>query len=102
MLSRFIKNVKQLKENYRPISLLPICGKILERLIYNKMFDFFTDNKSMSSNQWIQTRGLLHQSIVMFTHYIYQSFDDGPKIRAVFLGKSKAFIKFGIRVYSIN
>ena len=28
-------------ENYRPISLLPVCGKILERLIYNKMFEFF-------------------------------------------------------------
>ena len=28
-------NNKQLIENCRPISLLPVCGKILERLIYN-------------------------------------------------------------------
>ena len=27
------RNSKQLIENYRPISLLPVCGKILERLI---------------------------------------------------------------------
>ena len=35
------KNNKQLIENYRPISLLPFCGKILEWIIYNKMFEFF-------------------------------------------------------------
>ena len=42
---------KQLIENYLPISLLPVCGKILERLIYNKMFEFFTENELISQNQ---------------------------------------------------
>ena len=37
------KNDKQRNENYRPILLLPICGKIPERPIYNKMFEFFID-----------------------------------------------------------
>ena len=31
---------KQFLEKYRPVSLLPICGKTLERLIFNKMFRF--------------------------------------------------------------
>ena len=44
------KNVKQLKENYH-LSLLPICGKILEQLIHNKMLEFFTDNELISFNQ---------------------------------------------------
>ena len=39
-MSQFIHN-KQLIENDL-ISLLPVCGKILERLIYNKMFECFT------------------------------------------------------------
>ena len=36
------KGDKQILKNYRPISLLPITGKILERLLYNTMFEFFT------------------------------------------------------------
>ena len=38
------KKDKQLLKNYQPISLLPICGKILERLLYNSMFEFFIQN----------------------------------------------------------
>ena len=33
------KGDKQTLENYRPVSLLPICGKILERLMFKEMFD---------------------------------------------------------------
>ena len=51
------KNNKQLIENYRPISLLPVCGKILERIIYNKMFEFFSENELSIR---AQTRGLMH------------------------------------------
>ena len=42
---------KQLIENYRAISLLLVCGKVLERLIYDKMFKFFTENDLISHNQ---------------------------------------------------
>ena len=40
------KGNKQSLENYRPISLLPICSKIFESLIYNEMFTFFIENNS--------------------------------------------------------
>ena len=42
MLPQFIKKDKQLKENYRPISLLPFCGKISERLIHNTKYLSFS------------------------------------------------------------
>ena len=45
------KNDKQLVKNYRPISLLPICGKIFERLIYNKLFHFLQRKNLISPNQ---------------------------------------------------
>ena len=38
-------------QNYRPVSLLPICGKILERLMFNGMLEFFIENKLISSSQ---------------------------------------------------
>ena len=35
------KSDKQNIKNYLPVSLLPICGKIFEGLIFNEMFRFF-------------------------------------------------------------
>ena len=37
------KDDKQNLKNYHSVSLLPICGKIFERLIFNEMFIFFSD-----------------------------------------------------------
>ena len=34
------KNDRQCLEKYRTVSLIPICSKILERLIFNEMFSF--------------------------------------------------------------
>ena len=42
---------KQTLKNYRPVSLLPICGKILELLMFNEMFNFFIENELISSTQ---------------------------------------------------
>ena len=35
----FKKGDKQLINNYRPISLLPICGKIFEKMIFNNLYN---------------------------------------------------------------
>ena len=45
------KEDKQILKNYRPVSLLPICGKIFERLIYNNLFEYFIENDLISQNQ---------------------------------------------------
>ena len=37
--------------NYRPVSLLPVCGKILERLVFTSIFDFLYNNNLLSANQ---------------------------------------------------
>ena len=46
------KGDKQCLKKYRPVSQLPICGKILERLIFNEMFSFLIENNLISSNQY--------------------------------------------------
>ena len=33
------KESRQLKKNYRPISMLPICGKLFEKLIFDEIYD---------------------------------------------------------------
>ena len=45
------KGDKQTLKNYRSVSLLPICGKIFGKLIFNELFRFFLDNKLISKNQ---------------------------------------------------
>ena len=35
------KEDKTWVKNYRPISLLPIFGKVFERVIYNSLFNYF-------------------------------------------------------------
>ena len=45
------KKDKQCIENYRPVSLLQICSKIFERLLFNKLYKFFNENDILSSNQ---------------------------------------------------
>ena len=34
------KESRQIETNYRPISLLPICGKIFEKLIFDTTYEF--------------------------------------------------------------
>ena len=45
------KNGRQCLENYGPVSLLPVRGKIPERLIFNEMFPVLIKNSLISQNQ---------------------------------------------------
>ena len=78
-------------ENYRSFSLLLICSKILERLIFNKLFPFLTKNSIISQNESGFKSG--DSCVNQLTHELYKSFDDGFEIRSVYLGISKAFVK---------
>ena len=43
------KGNRQLKMNYRPISLLPICGKILEKIVFDQVYSFLNVNNVLSN-----------------------------------------------------
>ena len=76
------------------MSLLPICRKILERLMFSKMFNFFIENKLISSNQsGFKPGDSCINQLLSITHEIYESFDVGLEVRSVFLDISKAFDK---------
>ena len=76
---------EQAIQKYRPISLLPICGKVFEQLIYNKMFEFFIDNDLILQYQsGFKTTDSCVNQLYLITHDIYKSFDAGLKAITVF------------------
>ena len=90
------KSDKQLIQNYRPISLLPICGKILEKLIFNHMYTFLNSNNLITKKQsGFRPGDSTTNQLLDFIDEIHQSFDSNPplEIRAVFMDISKAFDK---------
>jgi hypothetical protein len=38
-------------KNYRPISLISIIGKVMERCVYKHIYNFLLENRIISSNQ---------------------------------------------------
>ena len=88
------KNNKQLIGNYCPILLLPVCGNILERRIYNKMFEFFIENELISHNQLgFKPGDSCINQLLWIIYDIFQSFNDGLETRGIFLNISKVLDK---------
>ena len=77
------KNDKCYINNYHPVSLLPICSKTFERIIYNPVFSYLENNDSCVNQ------------LLSIVHKIYSDFDEYPslEVRSNFLDISKAFDK---------
>ena len=88
------KGNKQFIKNYRPVSLLCICGKIFERIIYNRCFEFLMSNLLINTSQsgFIPHDSCIYQ-LLSITHNNYSAFDANPtlEVKGVFLDISKAF-----------
>ena len=90
------KQSKNLVNNYRPISLLPILGKVFEKLIYNSLYEYLINNQLLSEKQSGFRKGdSCVSQLISITHNIYRAFDCNPSLetRGVFLDISKAFDK---------
>ena len=88
------KNEKNMKENYRPISLLPIFGKILEKLMYDSLYSHLLSHELLNPNQSGFPPGdsTINQ-LLSITHTIFKALDCNPPldVRSVYLDISKAF-----------
>ena len=88
------KGNKQLVSNYRPVSLLPICSKIFEKLIFNCIYDFLDQNCQLIANQSGFRPGdsCIHQ-LIAITCNIFTAFDANPSLEVhdIFLHLSKPF-----------
>ena len=48
----FKKDDPKLLKNYRPISLLPIISKVIEKIIFTQLSTYFNENKLIFDNQY--------------------------------------------------
>ena len=88
------KNSKNLKENYRPISLLPLFGKIFEKLIYDTVYEHLNSNELLDPNQsGFRPGDSTINQLISIVHTISEAFDCNPtlEVRSVYLDISKAF-----------
>ena len=89
-------NDKQLIKNYRPVSLLPACCKIFEKIIFNSLFKYLEGNNLLSGNQsGFRPDNSCVDQLLSVTHEVYKAFDANPslEVRGLFLDLSKAFDK---------
>ena len=87
------KESKHLVKNYRPISLLPLFGKIFEKLIFNSLLHYLHRNNLLSENQsGFRSGDSCVSQLILITHEIYKAFDGNPSFetRGIFLDISKA------------
>ena len=67
------KNSGQLKSNYRPISLLPICSKIFEKVLFDQIQTFLNSNNLISKHQsGFRPRDSTINQLLSITHEIYR------------------------------
>ena len=86
------KSNKQLKENYRPISLLCNVSKVLERVVYNIFYEYLTSNNILSQkNSGFKKNDSTINQLASILHIIYNGLEMGREARMVFLDISKAF-----------
>ena len=79
-------------ENYRPISLLPLPGKLLEKLIHAQLSEHLETTEFLSENQhgFRKQHSTVH-SVAQVTSYINTKMDRGQPTLAAFIDFRKAF-----------
>ena len=78
--------------NYRPISVLPCFSKILEKIIYNCLYNYLTDNSMLYKKQFgFQEVHSTEHAIVPLVDQIRNSFEGKQYTLGVFVDLPKAF-----------
>ena len=82
----------QYASNWRPISILPIQGKILEHLVHSRIMPFLIENNIISSNQYGFMPGRsTSQAVFEVSKYLFDNINKGNICGSVFIDISKAF-----------
>lgn len=89
------KGVKTDINNYRPISLLSIINKIIEKFFANKINEFLNKFKLLTDNQYgYQKNKGTTNLLVEINEIIASALNDGKYVGAIFIDLQKAFDSF--------
>ena len=88
----FKKNDPHEVSNYRPISLLSVISKSLEKIIHKYLFNFLISTNAITSLQsgFVPNDSTVNQLSSLY-HTFCQALDEGKEVRVVFCDISKAF-----------
>ena len=78
--------------NYRPISVLPVASKIMERIVHNQVYDHLRQHSLLSEAQFgFRKYHSTTTCILKLLDHIYMNMDQGDLTGVVFLDLKKAF-----------
>ena len=78
--------------NCRPISLLSVFDKLLEKLMYNRLDSFLHKHKIFYKYQFgFKKNHATTNAITEVTDYIYKSLDEGNYVFGIYIDLKKAF-----------
>ena len=79
-------------DNYRPISILPVLSKVLERAVHIQLYKYLQQNKILSPYQsGFRKRHSTKFAALSFSDNIRRNMDQGQLTGAVFIDLRKAF-----------
>ena len=79
-------------ENYRPISILPAISKILEKNMFNQLYNYFNTNKLFSKSQYgFRENHSTQYAALELINRIISSMDTGEIPFNIYIDLSKAF-----------
>lgn len=88
----FKSGENNLIKNYRPISLLPSFSKILERVVYNRLYKYLISRKIITSSQFgFQKSKSTELAILQLQNQIISALSNNKQCIGIFLDLSKAF-----------
>ena len=78
--------------NYRPISLLSVFRKILEKSIYNRIYSFLCKHKLINTTQFgFRSKHSTEHALISLIETIKKYLNDSEVVCGVFIDLQKAF-----------
>lgn len=83
-------------DNYRPISILPVLSKIMEKAVHNQLSEYLESNNLLSEKQFgYRKKRSTELATALLLYDIRQAADKGKITGAIFIDLSKAFDTLG-------